>query len=172
MIEIKTKQPQITMNLDGSVNLSFVCEKSAIEPILALKSEFIVLQAKEYHEKRTLTQNNYLWKLLDLLSQKMTISRVDLYKKYIREYGKIEFLVMSDNAVDYFIKQWEKNGLGCYAEISRKANTDGYSVVAVYFGSSTYNTQEMTNLIKPIVADCEEIGIPTLSLDEFQKLKN
>ena len=40
-----------------------------------------------------------------------------------------------------------------------------------YFGSSTYNTKEMSVLIDGIVYEAKELGIETLPPDELERMK-
>ena len=46
------------------------------------------------------------------------------------------------------------------------------ATTCVYYGSSTAGTKEMARLIDGVVQECEEQGIPTLTDDQFKKLKN
>jgi hypothetical protein len=41
-----------------------------------------------------------------------------------------------------------------------------------FFGSSTYNTKEMSVLIDGVVSECKELGIETMTPDELAGLKN
>ena len=42
--------------------------------------------------------------------------------------------------------------------------------LAIYYGSSAYNTKQMSNLIELVVEDCEEQGIETKSADEIRSM--
>ena len=50
-------------------------------------------------------------------------------------------------------------------------NTEGYRNIKCYFGSSTFDTKEMSHFIDMIVTDCEELGIETATPDELARLK-
>ena len=46
----------------------------------------------------------------------------------------------------------------------------GYKKVRTYFGSSSYDTREMSVLINSIVDDCKEQGIETMTPDELKSM--
>ena len=41
----------------------------------------------------------------------------------------------------------------------------------VYYGSSTFNTKEMSVFIDGIVSECKELGIETLTSEELERMK-
>ena len=47
---------------------------------------------------------------------------------------------------------------------------DGFTDVMLYYGSSTYDTAQMSRLINMIVQDCEIFGIETKDPEELEKL--
>lgn len=44
-------------------------------------------------------------------------------------------------------------------------------VIRAYYGSSQYNTKQMSRLIDEIVSDCKEHGIETLTPNELARMK-
>ena len=42
--------------------------------------------------------------------------------------------------------------------------------VTLWYGSSTYNTKQMSDLIEELISQCNEQGIPTMSENEADKL--
>jgi len=169
---MKVEKPRVALTLDDKVELTFTCDNAILDTLQAITSDFVELSIKEYKEHRSLSQNAFYWELLGKLSTRLHIPTIQLYKQYIRDYGKFEIVVMKDEAIETFTKQWSKNGIGDFAELVRKSNFEGYSILKVYFGSSTYNRAEMVALTEPVILDCEELGIATLSLESFKKLKN
>jgi hypothetical protein len=45
-------------------------------------------------------------------------------------------------------------------------------VIRAYYGSSTYNTKQMSRLIDAIVEDCKEMDIETLTPRELDAMKS
>lgn len=173
MIEFKTPQkPRIALLLDGQIEITFTAPKSVLRAIDGLKDKALTVTVKEYREKRSLSQNSYLWVLLDKLAEKVNRSKEDIYKAYVKEYGVFEILPIRNEAVSSFIAKWGKNGIGWFCEDLGESKLDGYTKLVAYYGSSTYNTQEMTRVIEAVIFDCKEQGIETMPFGDFILLMN
>lgn len=172
MIELKTNKPTISLTLDGKVNLTFTTQKSVLSDLEALRGDELTLTIKEFYPKRTLTQNAYFWSLINQLAEKLGDSSESIYKTFIRDYGVKDVILLQDKVVDEFLNRWHKKGLGWFAETLRKGKLDSTTTMLVYYGSSTYNTKEMGNLIDAVINECEEQGISTITNNEFRGLKN
>lgn len=128
------------------------------------------LEVKEYRQKRSLNANSYAWVLLDKLAEKLRMSKTDIYRSYIKEIGGNSYLVCcTDNAVNDLCRDWQNKGLGWLAE-TEPSKLDGCTNVRLYYGSSVYDSLQMSRLIELIVQECKEQGIPTWDEDELQKL--
>ncbi len=129
-----------------------------------------ILQAKEKKNKRSLDSNSYAWLLIDKLAEKLRISKTEIYKQYIKEIGGVsETVCVQNKAVDKLCEAWECKGTGWQTErIQSKIN--GCTNVVLYYGSSVYDSEQMSRLIELIVQDCKEYGIPTLEDIEIQRL--
>ena len=66
-----------------------------------------------------------------------------------------------DSAVDKLRRGWEHNGLGWQTD-TMPSKIPNCTNVILYYGSSTYNTRQMSHLIDMAVQDCQEQGIETL----------
>ena len=122
----------------------------------------------EHKEKRSKNANSYLWELLGKLQDKLIIPKEDLYKNYIREIGAFDTLAIKNEAVETFVREWNARGLGYQVEII--TSNDVVTELAIYYGSSAYNTKQMSNLIELVVEDCKEQGIETKSAEEIRSL--
>lgn len=128
------------------------------------------IEIKEYKEKRSLTANAYFWVMCDRLAEKLRIAKTDIYRSYVKEIGGNSFLVCcTDSAVDDLCKAWEEKGIAWLAETER-SKIEGCTNVRLYYGSSTYNRDQMSRLIELAKQDCIENDIPTWSEDELQRL--
>ena len=65
---------------------------------------------------------------------------------------------------------WNKNGIGWQTEVM-DSKIDGCKNVVLYYGSSTFDTKQMSRLIDNIVQDCKELGIETLTPQQLDALK-
>lgn len=173
MIEFKAeKKPRIALLTNGQIEITFNAPKSALRAFDGLEDKPLTVTVKEFRQKRSLSQNSYLWLLLDRLAEKLNRSKEDIYKIYVRDYGAFEILPIRNDAVEDFKKKWGKNGLGWFTEDLGESKLNGYTKLIAYYGSSTYNSKEMTRLIGAVIQDCEEQGIQTMPLSEIMLLQN
>lgn len=152
----------------GLVTIEITGEENYNE-LLALKSQNKHVEIKEHKNYRSLDANAYLWVLLTKLQDKLSIPKEELYKNYIQKIGSSEILPIKNEAVDKFREAWQKNGLGWITETT-KSKLDGFTNVIAYYGSSSYNTAEMSRLINEVVDDCKEQNIETKSDSEINSL--
>lgn len=126
---------------------------------------------KPQRKKRSLDANAYAWVLIDRLAEKLGRTKTEIYREYIREIGGVsETVCVLEKAAEKLIEGWEKNGIGWQAE-TMQSKIDGCVNVVLYFGSSTYDTAQMSRLIDMIVQDCKAQGIETMTPFELDALK-
>lgn len=126
--------------------------------------------------KRSQDANSYLWKLLGLLAIELSkedtpTTKEELYREYVKDYGRYVIVPIPKDEVDRWIKIWKKKGLGWVCESLGKSKFPNYENIVCYFGSSEYDTKEMSRLIDAVVADCKEQGIETMTPQEIERLK-
>lgn len=126
-------------------------------------------EVKEYKEKRSLDANAYAWVLLGKLQDKLHIPKEEMYRDAIQTIGSYEVIPIKNEAVNKFRQAWSKNGLGWITETT-KSKLEGYTNVLAYYGSSIYDTKEMSRFIELIIQECEQLDIETKSKAEIDSL--
>ena len=126
-------------------------------------------EVKEVKRRRSLDSNAYAWVLLGKLQDKLHIPKEDIYKSLIKEIGSYEVIPVKNEAVERFRQAWSKNGLGWITETT-KSKLEGFTSVIAYYGSSSYNTSEMSRLIELIVQECKQQDIETMTPNELNSL--
>lgn len=122
----------------------------------------LTLEVKKKGRKRSLDANAYCWVLLDKLSEVMQVPPAELYRNAIREVGGVsEIVPLRNDAIPMWIKNWSRNGVGWMCDVLDACKKEGYTHVKCYYGSSTYDTRQMSRLIDGIVQDCQAVGIET-----------
>lgn len=130
------------------------------------------IQIKLHKAKRSLDANAYCWVLLDKLADTLRQSKTDIYRRLIKEVGGVSDTVcVQDTAVDKLITAWKKHGVGWQAD-TYKSKIEGCTNVILYYGSSTYDTAQMSRLIDLVVQECEQLGIDTKTPYELEELKS
>lgn len=161
---------------DNLIEVSFTTSETIVGEISGLsekwKNKEILVTIEPYSEKRSLTQNSYMWVLLNQLGIKLGLSKLEVYKTYVKDYGVFEILPIKNEAVDRFKKNWSKNGLGWFVEELGESKLNGFTKLIAYYGSSVYDSKEMSRILEAIIRDCEEQRIHTLTMNEMLKLSN
>jgi hypothetical protein len=130
------------------------------------------VEIKIHRNKRSLDANSYLWVLCQKIAEAIRATKEEVYRKAIREIGQFEIVPIKAAAVDRWIEVWNSKGLGWFAEVMDDSKLPGYKKVISYYGSSVYDTREMSVLIDNIVQECKELGIETMTPAELAALKD
>ena len=69
------------------------------------------------------------------------------------------------------MRRWSGRGLGWMAE-KAPSKLHGCVNVTLWYGSSTYDTEQMARLIDRVVEDCREAGIETMTPQQLAALKS
>lgn len=128
------------------------------------------LEIKEKKKKRSLDANAYFWVLAHKIAEKTIVTVTDVYRSYIREIGGNNTVVCVQNkAVDAFCLAWSSHGIGWITE-QMPSKLENCTNVICYYGSSTYDTIQMSRLIGLAIQDCKEYGIEYLTPREIGEL--
>ena len=171
-METRANLERIAITLDGRAEITFTADRETVQELEAMKGKELALTIKPYSPKRSLTQNAYMWVLIGDLSKALKISKEEVYRAYIRDYGQYVVLPIKDEAIEQYCRIWQARGLGWVCEPLKPCKTDGYTYIICYYGTSSYNSKEMSALIDAVVADCQEQGISTMSAEDFKNLRN
>lgn len=139
--------------------INFLCQQPKEE----------IYEVKRYRKKRSLNANGYAWKLCSEIAKILGISKEEVYKKIIKETGEFEIVPIKKEAVEKFISAWTRNGIGWMCDV-QKSKLEGFVNVVVYYGSSIYDSKQMSLLIDSLVQEAKMLGIVTLDELEIERL--
>lgn len=132
--------------------------------------EKLTLKFDKFKQKRSLDANAYCWQLISKIAEKTRVPKEEVYRQAIREIGgNYDVVCIKEEAADSIRSAWSKNGLGWQSD-TMLSKLDGCTNVILYYGSSTYNTEQMSRLIENIIQDCKALGIETKSEAELNSL--
>lgn len=123
------------------------------------------IEIKKPYRKRSLQANAYCWVLTQRIAEKLSQdgsyhSKEDVYRTCIKDCGHFVPVPVRDDVVDEWCRRWESKGLGWVSEVLGPCkNTKGYTIVAMYHGSSTYTVEEMTRLINCLIDEAQRLGV-------------
>lgn len=161
---------QIKLSLSELSSLTSINEDRNAE-------KFYTIEIKGKKKNRSLTANAYMWVLcqeiaIELSKDKTMVTKEDVYKQAVKSCGHFTPIPIKDEAIDRFKGIWSAHGIGWLSENIGKAKTPGYSIIAAYHGSSTYDSHEMARLIDYLIDECEQLGLhtrPQYEIDELVK---
>ena len=161
-----------TLDRDGEKqNITVTVAADFSETYDELKDEEVEVEIKKAAKHRSLEANRYCWALIDQIAEKTGIKKSEVYRAAIREIGGVsQWADMPTDAVERFRQIWEGHGLGNQVEIVSTDDNTGWCEVVIWFGSSTYDTRQMSALLDSLIQDAEALGIPTITPKEEEKM--
>lgn len=140
-----------------------------------LKDKRLVIDIKEYSPGRSKNANKYFWELCGRLAAKLRQPKEQIYRFYVRDIGdNYNVITMDTGAVKEFDRIWQtgdggKPRIGWFTE-EMPSSEKGKSDVVAYYGSSAFNTRQMSRLIDMVIEDCKDNGIETRTPNEIAEM--
>lgn len=171
MTELQFDKARWQMDSDGDW-LCIRCSRAQAQRVVeaaAKRKQTAVI--KEYRERRSKSANDYAWALLEQLADAIHSTKNEIYIQKVREIGPFKDFILTEDEAKTFRIAWERLGTGWPTEQVDYDRDGERLVIRAYYGSSTYNTKQMSRLIDSIVQDCKDAGIETLPPDKLALLK-
>ena len=167
---MKARLLDLAFSFDGKQRLQVELDGDFKDTFDELNGCDCEITVKKYRKRRSLDANSYAWALIDKIAQKKHITKTEVYRNAIREIGGVSELVsVKKAAVPKLIEQWGRNGIGWQAE-DIGGKIPGWTNVILYYGSSSYDTSQMSDLIDSLIQDAKSLGIETRPQEEIQSL--
>ena len=150
-------------------NITFsINENSVVNEVDKLKDCKLSIKAVKYKQKRSLDSNAYAWVLMQKIAEAVDSDKWSIYLECLKKYSRaFSHVIVKPEAVEK-MKELYRTCVDL-GEISVNGIT-GHQL-QVYYGSSTFNTKEMSVFIDGIVSECKELGIETLAPEELERMK-
>ena len=173
VFEQKCKIKDLLLTPQGECALTIIIPRVFLEMYDEYKDKLLRIKLCLWRNKRSTDANAYFWELCGQLSAKLKISPRDIYRILVREVGgNYEITPIKDEAVEDWIRIWENRGLGWVCDVIGKSKFEGYTNVINYFGSSEYDTAQMSRLISLLVQECKNNNIETATPKELSLLED
>lgn len=167
-LDFRTGKPKLTLELEEKQTAMIMydtlhdCGKLSIE-------------IDKYRDKRSNEANKYMWalcgKLADALSgEKVLHTKEEIYRKAIKESGVWQDDEVEPDKVKWRCVAWEMLGTGWFAERVDFTADGEREIIRFYYGSSQYNTKQMSRLIDNIVQECQAQGIETKTPNQIAEM--
>lgn len=175
---MKGRLRDLTINRDGSQNITITIDGDFRDMFDELKEVVVEVIIKKFLHRRSSEANRYAWVLIDKIAERLQQKEpwvkwtpIMVYRNAIRDIGGVSIIIgIKTEAIETFRRNWEANHLGRQVEVIDGSGKEGWSNVKVYYGSSEFDTSQMSRLISSLIQDAEGLGIPTISDKEAAKM--
>lgn len=159
---MKARLHELVPTLDGEQRLTIITKEDCRGVWDDLHDSEVEVTIKKHRQKRSLDANAYAWVLMDKIAAATGTTKTEVYVNAISEVGgNSDIVCVQDRAVKKLRESWEKNGVGWITE-TMPSKIDGCTNVILYYGSSTFDTKQMSRLIDNLVQDCVALNIETM----------
>lgn len=160
-MKLKTKFKGKNFNKDNRINLIFEVSPYMLNTISELENKEYILEVKEDRAKRSNNQNALLWELITqicLYQDGHTNDKDVIYLQLLQMADVSSFILTIKHDALEKLKKSNK-----YLRVLKEDVYKGeaYDVVEVFNGSSTFNTKEMTELLRVALNYAHEVGVNT-----------
>ena len=146
---------------DGKLVLSVLPHEAYRFIALFQPGEWEIKKAKK---KRSHSANSYMWVLCDEIGKAIGLPVLDVYRMAIREVGVCkQWDNIPADAIPTLKTGWERQGQGWLFEVVDYGQSNGTKLCRAYYGSSVYNTKQMSRLIEHLIEDARALEIDVLS---------
>ena len=177
----KLKEPVIDY-ITGKITALIEINEDFRQAYEELKDYKLDIEIKKYRKKRSLDANSYYWTLIQKICRVIGLSKFECHNRMLSLYGKLE--IINGEFVKALIPDTEEaskiveNSMYYHLQSTTEVeiNEDGIPMRTYYLlrGSHSYNTEEMSDLIKGVIQECRDANIPDREIatpDEQRILK-
>ena len=126
------------------------------------------LTVRRWRERRSLDANKLFWHCVGEIAKDRRADKWEIYLFLLRRYGKYTYICVKPHVVEAVKKQWRE------VEEIGEIEINGEKAVQLlcYFGSSTYDTAEVSALLDGTMSEMREMGLtPPADEDIVRSLK-
>ena len=167
------KLKDLTINRDESQNITVTVDTDFREAFDRLKKDEVYVEIKKASKKRSMDANSYFWYLCGEIAKQSSQfsydSKNDVYREAIKAKGVWTPLLIKRDALKVFMNNWTERGTGWFAEVVDTWKDD-YAIVHAFYGSSTYDSAQMSHIIDYVVNKADDLGIPTITGTARQRM--
>lgn len=174
---MKSKLENCIRDFDGHYHVTYMTDDPEAGRIFdEYKDKEVEINVEEKpRKKRSLNANAYMWelctKIADKLSDEGTLhTKEDVYREAVRQVGVFRDIPMLNEGAETLQKAWRMHGTGWITEIVDYLTGNIGYLVRCYYGSSTYNTKQMSRLIDSLIQDCDSLGVDHRTPEEINNM--
>ncbi len=123
-------------------------------------------EIKPYRKRRSVNANDLLWHCIDKIARAIHSDKWEVYLLMLKRYGVFTYGVFRKDKVELVKTMWRET------EEIGEININGETGVQLllYFGSSTYDTEQFSRLLNGVISEMSEMGLRTPEQEETDRL--
>ena len=158
MIKIQADYTRKLINENGDLEVTFTIKDYASKKRFdELNKDIYQLEITKPRSKRSLNQNRLFWKMVGLISSKLNQDEMEIYILLLEDTNAKYEYIMGIEAIEDELKRTFRA-----VKVVRPEYHNGkkFIIYKVFYGSSKFDTKEMTMLIDKTMTWCHELDIP------------
>lgn len=168
----KLCEPQFSADGHVRIVLEVNERQKALEEYEALRDQDLDILVEKHRNHRSHDANAYFWQLVDKIGKVLRSDKWDIYLLQLSRWGVFNDVIIQERAYPTLQTHFR------YTEILREDEDEDpeteqlikWLTVRCYYGSSDYNTKEMSELIEGTVEDAKALGIETRPEAEIARM--
>lgn len=121
-------------------------------------------------KQRSLDANAYAWVLINKIADAVGLAPDEVYRREVKNLGGAsEIVCIQEDAAAELERVWAKKGLGWQCE-RFPSKLPGCVNMVLHYGSSAYDTRQMSAFIDALIQEAKALGIETMTPDELARL--
>lgn len=166
----------LSFGRNGEQIITLAVKADFTEQFDELKDFEVDIEIKKHRKMRSNEANKYCWALCEKIAQRLSDegvrhTKLDIYRDSIKEVGVWKDVELDPEAARTLSIAWKSQGTGWLTEQVDYSKNSENVIIRFYYGSSRYNSKQMSRLIDNLVQDCQELGIETDTPEQIAKIK-
>lgn len=172
-MELKGKLTGDVMRTSGGkavIMLEVDKHYSAVKFFEKYKDKELDIEVKQHREKRSLNANAYMWVLCGKIAEKLNITKEEVYRRNVKDVGVYYDDEIEPENVKRRRTAWGLIGTGWFTERVDFTKDGNKEIIRFYYGSSFYDSKQMSRLIDNVVQDAQSLDIETRTPNEIANM--
>ena len=153
----------------GNVHITFTVNEALTgAQIDEIKdADKLTVKATKYRKRRSLDSNAYAWVLIQKIAEAIGSDKWSVYLELLQKYSRaFTHVIVKKEAVEAMKTLYRT----CVELGEITVNGKTGIQLQVYYGSSTFDSKQMSVFIDGIVSECRELEIETLPPEEIERM--
>ena len=157
----------------GEWELTFSTKGDAGKIFDKLKNFAVNVEIKKYNPKRSKDANSFCWALCSDIGKatRPPIPKEEVYRKAIRDVGSFKRMLIDNDALESFERIWTAGRIGWFIDdLGESWENPGYKEILAYYGTSVYDSAEMSLIIDYLIDEMQNMGLPIPASKEQEEM--